>query len=88
MKIIHIITEKSVKRTEKELKEAYERESKETGTHLYVSPYKQVSLKEPTYIVEMTSQELQLVSFYLELEKRKPIVNVKLESKLKKENKK
>ena len=50
-------------------------------------PHKTVKLKKPIYVVEMTSEELQLVSFYLELEKRKPIVNVKLDTKLGKENK-
>jgi len=33
----------------------------------------------------MTSKELQLVSFYLELEKRKPIMNVEIDAELKKE---
>lgn len=39
----------------------------------------------PLYIVEMTPKEFQLVSFYLELEKRKPIMNVELDTKIGKE---
>ena len=38
-----------------------------------------VPLDEPIYVVEMKQSEYQLVSFYLELEKRKPIMNVKID---------
>ena len=79
MKIVHIEKCKYVEKTKKELLK-----EKEMAGGISFDRYKQVPLKEPTYIVEMTPQEIQLVSFYLELEKRKPIVNVKLETKLKK----
>lgn len=87
MKVVYIKTEKSVKRTEKELEEACKEKCGVIGEPWFISPYKQVPLKEPIYLVEMSMKELQLVSFYLELEKRKPIVNVELEAKLKQENK-
>ena len=50
-----------------------------------ISEYKSVPSKEPTYIVEMSAKEIQLVSFYLELENRKPIMNVELDAKITKE---
>lgn len=46
---------------------------------MLVSDYKLVPSENPVYIVEMTNEEYQLISFYLELEKRKPIMNVKLD---------
>ena len=79
MKIVHISTETWVDETEEELKE--EHNSKQDNLFL-INPRKRVPLKEPIYIVEMTSEELQVVSFYLELEKRKPIVNVQVDAKL------
>ena len=51
------------------------------GIRLY--PTKMIKLKEPIYIIEMSTSEFQLVSFYLELEKRKPIMNVEIDAKLK-----
>lgn len=81
MKIVHIKTEEEVKKTEEELKQ---QENNINRGLLFVSEYKTVPLKEPIYIVEMSMEELQLVSFYLELEKRKPIVNIELETMLKK----
>ena len=45
-----------------------------------------VPLDEPFYVVKMTQSEYQLISFYLELEKRKPIMNVKVDTELKKES--
>ena len=53
---------------------------------ILISEYKSVPSKEPTYVIEMSAKEFQLVSFYLELERRKPIMNVKVDAKLK-ENK-
>ena len=47
--------------------------------------YNVVKLEEPEYVVELTNSEFQLISFYLELEKRKPIMNVELNAELKKE---
>ncbi len=77
MKIVHIITEKDEPMTEKEQQEYLENNPKS----LFL-PCKTIKLEKPIYIVEMTDDELQLVSFYLELEKRKPIINVKLDAKL------
>lgn len=83
MEIIHIRTQKRVKKTKKELKE----ETEANPNSIWVDEYKIVPMKEPTYIVEMSAREIQLVSFYLELENRKPIMNVEIDAKLKKENK-
>lgn len=87
MKIVHIEWQKIVWKTKEELQQ----EKNECSTELQricVPPYKKVKRKEPIYIVELSAKELQLISFYLELENRKPIVNVELDTKLKKENKK
>ena len=81
MKIINIETEKRVKKTKKE----YQKELNACVNEMckmFVSEYKSVPSKEPTYIVEMSAKEIQLVSFYLELENRKPIMNVELDTKI------
>jgi hypothetical protein len=78
MKIVHIERTKYVKKTKKELEE----ERKGSKGFLLIDTEKRVPLKEPIYIVEMTAKEVQLVSFYLELEGRKPIVNIELDTKL------
>lgn len=78
MRIVNIAKEKKVWKTEEELEE----ERKDNGWH---KPYKTIPLKEPSYVVEMTSKELQLVSFYLELERRNPIINMKLDAEIKEE---
>lgn len=80
MKIIHIETQKRVKKTKKELEEEMKK------SLIWVDEYKIVPMKEPTYIVEMSAKEIQLVSFYLELENRKPILNVEIDTEIKKEN--
>lgn len=85
MKIIHIETQKRVKKTKKELRKELDACVNDMGRML-VSEYKCVPSKEPTYIVEMSAKEIQLVSFYLELENRKPIMNVKVDTELKKES--
>ena len=78
MQIVHIETKKRVLKTKKEkLKELSE--CKNEMLKDLVSDYKLVPSEKPIYIVEMTSEEYQLVSFYLELEKRNPIMNVKLD---------
>ena len=75
MKIIHIKTEKQVKKTKREI----EQEEKNGVDKIrWVDHFKTIRLKEPIYIIEMSMEELQLVSFYLELEKRKPIMNVNI----------
>jgi len=80
MKIIEIQRFKYVDKTEKEMQKDFE-----NGASIMFGMKKPVLLKEPVYIVEMTRKELQLVSFYLELEKRKPIMNVEIDAELKKE---
>jgi len=81
MQIVHIQTEKRVKKTKKELEKDL---AKYKDKMLIVSEYKLIPTNKPTYIVEMTMEELQLVSFYLELEKRKPIMNINIDAKLEK----
>lgn len=89
MKVVHIIKEKNVKLSKKErekMLEEYNNAKHDDVDDIFsIRPsmlYKTVQLKEPSYIVEMTNKEFQLVSFYLELERRKPITNVKLDTKL------
>jgi len=83
MQVINVITEKRVKKTKKELEEDLAN-CKTEMAKLLVSEYKVIPTNKPTYIVEMTMEELQLVSFYLELEKRKPIMNINIDAKLEK----
>lgn len=85
MKIISIETRKRVKKTKKELRKELD-DCKNEMSKMLISEYKSVPSKEPTYIVEMSAKEIQLVSFYLELENRKPIMNVELDAKITKEN--
>lgn len=80
MKIIHIKIDERVEKTKEELEQ---QENNIDRGLLFADKYKIVPLKEPIYIVEMSMEELQLVSFYLELEKRKPTVNIELETILK-----
>ena len=84
MKIVYIKTEKMVKKSKKEIQK--ELSMYPNGTML-LSDYKNVPIKEPIYVVEMSAKEIQLVSFYLELENRKPIMNVELKTEIKRENK-
>jgi len=81
MKIVNIEHFKYVEKTE----EIKKKDSKNNIGPIWFNERKRVPLKEPIYIVTMTSKELQLVSFYLELEKRKPIMNVEIDAELKKE---
>ena len=82
MKIVHIVTEKAIKKSKEEI----EKEQKENSNLFLIDEYKRVPLKEPRYIVEMSAKEIQLVSFYLELENRKPIFNVEIDTEIKKES--
>ena len=82
MKIIHIENRKRVLKTDEEMEEEISRCSNKMNRML-ISHYKFVPTDEPIYIVEMSIEEYQLISFYLELEKRKPIMNVKLDTKIK-----
>ena len=83
MKIIHIETQKIVKKQKKELEKDLAECGNNRRKELFVNEYKDIPRKEPLYIVEMSMEELKLVSFYLELEKRKPIMNVEIDAKLK-----
>ena len=85
MKIIHIETQKRVKKTKQEYQKDLDA-CKNAMSKMLVSAYKSVPSKEPTYIVEMSAKEIQLVSFYLELENRKPIMNIELDAEITKEN--
>ena len=85
MKIIHIETQKRVKKNKKELQKELDA-CKDEMSKILISEYKSVPSKEPIYFVEMSAKEIQLVSFYLELENRKPILNVKIDTEIKKEN--
>ena len=82
MKIVHIEETKRVKKTKKELEKEQDACVNEMSKML-ISEYKFIPRDKPIYIVEMTMEELQLVSFYLELEKLKPIIDINI----KKENK-
>ena len=84
MKIVCIENRKKVKKTKKEIQEELNGRSNE----FLFSEYKYVPSEEPTYIVEMSAKEIQLVSFYLELENRKPIMNVELKTEIKKKRRK
>ena len=83
MKILQVIKTKQVRKTEEEIKRELDNCMSDWQKEL-IGKYKEVPTKEPTYIVEMSAKELRLVNFYLELERRKPIVNVEVEAKLKK----
>ena len=86
MKILHVNNKKQVKKSKKEkLKEL--NDCKDELSKILVSDFKLVESKEPIYIVEMSAKEFQLVSFYLELENRKPILNVEIDAEIKKKNK-
>lgn len=84
MKIIDIETRKRVKKTKQEYQKDLDA-CKNAFSRTLVSEYKSVPSKEPTYIVEMSAKEIQLVSFYLELENRKPIMNIELDAEITKE---
>ena len=77
MKILDIKTQEHIWKTEEE----QEKERKERNA-VCVLPYRTKPLKEPVYIVEMTPKEFQLISFYIELERRNPIINTKLNAEL------
>lgn len=77
MKIVHIARERFVPKTKKELAKDFENCADEFEKK-FVKKEKLVQMKEPVYFVEMSMEELRLVSFYLELEKRKPIVNIEI----------
>lgn len=85
MKILQINHKKQVKKSKKEILEEL-KACKNEMSKMLVSDFKLVESKEPIYIVEMSAKEFQLVSFYLELENRKPILNVEIDTEIKKES--
>ena len=84
MRIVHIVDKKYVEiKNKRELEEYFKTHNKSSSVELeFFPPTKEIKLKEPTYLVEMSAKEIQLVSFYLELENRKPIMNIELETKI------
>ena len=80
MKIVHIVDEKYVEiKNKREIEEYFKKNGKPSHIELEVfPPRKKIKLKEPIYYVEMSMEELRLVSFYLELEKRKPIIDINI----------
>lgn len=82
MKIVYVESNKKVKKTKEELQKELNASPNKMSQYL-VNEYKFVPRKEPIYIVEMSMEEIKLVSFYLELEKRKPIMNVEIDAKIK-----
>lgn len=86
MKIVHILDKEYVEITNKrELEEYFKKHNPSELELQCFPPRKEIKLKEPKYIVEMSAKEIQLVSFYLELENRKPIMNIELDTKITKE---
>lgn len=85
MKILQVSNKKQVKKSKKEKLKELE-DCKNGLSKILVSDFKLVESKEPIYIVEMSAKEFQLVSFYLELENRKPILNLEIDTEIKKEN--
>ena len=84
MKISHILNEKWVEKPNAKL--LIEKALEEQRILGVDETMEKVPLDEPVYVVEMTQSEYQLISFYLELEKRKSIMNVKVDTELKKES--
>lgn len=77
MKIIRIVETEFIRKTDQEIKI----EKKEKG--VFFNPFNEVPLDKPKYIIEVSVDEFQLISFYLELEKRNPIMNVEVKTELK-----
>lgn len=77
MKLLQIVYEELFL---KENIEELEREAlKEWRPLLCDERYEKKKLDVPKYYIEMTPSEFQLVNFYLELEKRKPIMNINID---------
>lgn len=77
MKLVLINDKISVKKTKKELRQEFADCVSDMQIQ-FINEYKTVKRKEPIYVVEMSMKEFQLVSFYLELEHRKPIMNIEI----------
>lgn len=84
MKIVNVRDTKYVKKTKKEYQRDLDACENEIPK-MVVSEYKEVPREEPIYYVEMSMKEFQIISFYLELENRKPIMNVEIDAEIKKE---
>ena len=78
MRIVQILEFQEVRKT----KEEYEAEAEICNSRL-VYPFKKIHLEKPEYLIRVSIDEFQLISFYLELEKRNPIMNVEVKTELK-----
>lgn len=78
MEIVRILDFQQVRKT----KEEYEEELKKNSFKL-IDPFKRIPLEKPEYLIKVSVDEFQLISFYLELEKRNPIMNVEVKTELK-----
>ncbi len=82
MKIVSIVKDKTVKRSKRQYAKALKEIGRDDPLTNQLCMFKHVPLKEPVYIVEMSNKEFQLISFYLELERREPITKIKLDTEL------
>ena len=81
MKILKIINEERIPKTNaQEIEEQLAKEGKR-WFEIEGELFDIKKLEEPKYILEVTNKEYQLISFYLELERRKPITNIQLDTK-------
>ena len=78
MRIVHIVETKRIKKS----REILEEERRSAQKPHFVDEYKIVRLKKPSYIIEVSIEEFQLINFYLEIEKREPIMNIKVDTEL------
>ena len=78
MRVVRIIEYQEIRRTEEEC----EAERKMSISGIF-NPFKRIPLDKPKYLIEVSDDEFQLISFYLELEKRNPIMNVEVKTELK-----
>ena len=77
MKLVHIVKEEYVEKTPAEIEE----ERRLHPKMCLFDSMKRVQLENSRYVIELSMEELQLVSFYLELEKRKPIIDINIKDK-------
>ncbi len=83
MKIVRIRDTVTVLKSKKEFQKDLKACKDEFGGSVLCDRYKEVPVKEPIYFVEMSAKEFQLVNFYIELERRKPITNLELKTEIK-----
>lgn len=82
MEIVRILDFIEVRKT----KEEFEKDLKDNSFR-NIYPFKKIQLEKPEYLIRVSVDEFQLISFYLELEKRNPIMNVEVKTELKEERK-